>query len=40
MNLRDEVEKLLLEQGAVSIGFATKKTLEGGPATTDITYVI
>ena len=37
MNLREEVEKLLLEQGAVSVGFATKKTLEGGPPTTDMT---
>ena len=40
MNLRDEVEKLLLEQGAVSVGFATKKTLEGGLPTTDMTYAL
>jgi hypothetical protein len=26
--------------GAVSIGFATKKTLEGGPTTTDMTYIL
>jgi len=40
MTLGNEVEELLLEQGAVSVGFATKKTLEGGPPTTDITYVL
>ena len=40
MILRDEVANLLIEQGAVSIGFATKKTLEGGPPTTDMTYVL
>lgn len=40
MTLTDEVEKLLLEQGAVSVGFATKKTLEGGPSTTDMTYIL
>ena len=40
MTLKDEVEKILLEQGAVSVGFATKKTLEGGPHTTDMTYVL
>ena len=40
MTLKDEVEHILLEQGAVSVGFATKKTLEGGPPDTDMTYVI
>ena len=40
MTLTYEVEKLLLEQGAVSVGFATKKTLEGGPSTTDMTYIL
>ncbi len=30
----------MLEQGAVSVGFATKKTLEGGPPTTDMTYIL
>ncbi len=40
MTLKDEVEHFLLEQGAVSVGFATKKALEGGPSTTDMTYVL
>lgn len=40
MNLNDEIEKLLLDQGAVSVGFATKKSLEGGPPTTDMTYLL
>jgi epoxyqueuosine reductase QueG len=40
VNLREEVEKVLLEQGAVSVGFATKETLKGGPPTTDMTYVM
>jgi epoxyqueuosine reductase QueG len=30
----------LLDQGAVSVGFASKKTLEGGPSTTDMTYIL
>jgi len=38
--LNDEVEKILLEQGAVSVGFATRETLEGGPSTTDMTYIL
>ena len=29
-----------MDKGAVSVGFATIKTLAGGPATTDITYVL
>jgi len=29
-----------LKEGAVSVGFATKKTLAGGPPTTDITYIL
>lgn len=40
MTLRKDVERLLLDLGAVSVGFATKKTLEGGPPTTDMTYVL
>ena len=40
MTLKDEVEHFLLEQGAVSVGFVTKKALEGGPSTTDMTYVL
>jgi len=40
VNLRDEVEELLLKLGAVSVGFATKKTLEGGLPTMDMTYVL
>ncbi|MHA2179814.1 MAG: hypothetical protein ACXAAH_00170 [Promethearchaeota archaeon] len=30
----------MLDQGAVSVGFASKKTLEGGPSTTDMTYIL
>ncbi|MHA2087902.1 MAG: hypothetical protein ACW972_06480 [Promethearchaeota archaeon] len=40
ITLNDEVEKIFLEQGAVSVGFATKETLEGGPPTTDMTYIL
>ena len=40
MNLRNEVENLILEHGALSVGFATKETLEGGPPTTDISYIL
>jgi epoxyqueuosine reductase QueG len=40
MNLKDEVENLILEYGALSVGFATKETLEGGPPTTDISYIL
>ncbi len=29
-----------MKQGAVSVGFATKETLAGGPPTTDITYAL
>ena len=40
ITLNNEVEKILLEQGAVSVGFASKKSLEGGPTTTDMTYIL
>ncbi|MHA2288461.1 MAG: right-handed parallel beta-helix repeat-containing protein [Promethearchaeota archaeon] len=40
MNLQEEVKEMLLKQGAVSVGFATKTTLEGGPPSTDLTYVL
>lgn len=29
-----------MDQGALSVGFATKETLKGGPPTTDMTYVM
>jgi epoxyqueuosine reductase QueG len=29
-----------LDQGAISVGFATKESLDGGPPTTDMTYVM
>jgi len=38
ISLNNEIEKFLLEQGALKVGFANKKTLEGGPSTVDITY--
>jgi epoxyqueuosine reductase QueG len=40
ITLNEEVEQLLLEQGAVSVGFAPKETLEGGPPTVDMTYIL
>jgi epoxyqueuosine reductase QueG len=40
VNLKDEVEEFLIELGAVSVGFATKESLKGGPASTDMTYVL
>ena len=40
MNLQEEVEELLLNQGAVSVGFATKMTLEGRTPDVDMTYVL
>ena len=38
MNLKEEVEQLLLDQGALRVGFANAETLAGGPTCTDITY--
>lgn len=29
-----------MDQGAISVGFATKESLDGGPPTTDMTYVM
>jgi epoxyqueuosine reductase QueG len=40
VNLREKVENVLLEQGAVSVGFATKETLKGGPPTTNMAYIM
>ncbi len=36
--LEKEIEDFLYDWGVLSIGFATKKSLEGGPSTLDITY--
>lgn len=40
ISLNDEISKFIFAQGALSVGVATKKTLEGGPPTTDITYLM
>ena len=34
------IRKLVLHSGAVAFGIATRKTLEGGPPSTDLTYVL
>lgn len=38
--LESEIEEFLRQQGAIKVGFATLKTLAGGPPSTDITYVL
>ena len=40
MSLESELKHFVLDQGAVSVGFATKDSLAGGPSTTDITYTM
>lgn len=40
MELRRRVEQFLLDNGAISIGFATRETLEGGPPSVDLDYVL
>ncbi len=39
MSIENELKSLILKEGAASVGFATKESLEGGPPTTDMTYV-
>jgi epoxyqueuosine reductase len=34
------IKNLILHSGAVAIGFATQETLEGGPPSTDLSYVL
>lgn len=38
MSLNEEIERFLSIKGALSIGFANKETLSGGPPSTDVTY--
>ncbi len=38
--INNEIEQFLLDLGAVSVGFANKETLAGGPPSTDITYLL
>ncbi len=40
MSLNNKLKQFVLDQGAVSVGFATKDSLAGGPSTTDITYTL
>ncbi len=40
MSLNKELEAFLIERGAMKVGFVTKETLEGGPPSTDLTYVL
>ena len=38
MDLNEEIESFLTNKGALSVGFANKDTLAGGPPSSDITY--
>ena len=38
--LQDDIEQYILNQGAISVGFATKESLAGGPPSTDVTYLL
>jgi epoxyqueuosine reductase len=38
--LTQVVKNLVLNSGAVTVGIATRETLEGGPPSTDLTYVL
>ena len=38
--LNQEIEALLVAQGAIKVGFATIDTLAGGPPSADLTYVL
>jgi len=38
MSLNEEIEKYLLDNGALKVGFATKESMAGGPPSADITY--
>jgi epoxyqueuosine reductase len=40
LTLNERIEKFLIDRGAVSVGFATLETLEGGPPSADLTYVL
>ena len=38
--LNQEIEALLVAQGAIKVGFATIDTLAGGPPSAALTYVL
>ncbi|MHA1379434.1 MAG: hypothetical protein ACTSRG_13750 [Candidatus Helarchaeota archaeon] len=38
--LNKEIEDFLYKKGVIKVGFSNLKTLEGGPPSTDITYVL
>ncbi len=40
MSLNKEIEVFLIDHGAMKVGFVTKATLEGGPPSIDLTYVL
>lgn len=40
MSLTKELEDFLIDRSAMKVGFVTKKSLEGGPPSTDLTYVL
>ncbi|NVM03357.1 MAG: epoxyqueuosine reductase [Candidatus Helarchaeota archaeon] len=40
MTLISEIEDFLRENGAIKVGFTTLKTLEGGPPSTDLKYLL
>lgn len=40
MSLQEDIVEFLKERGVVSYGFATTETLEGGPPSTDLTYLL
>ena len=40
INLNKEIEKMLIERGAMKVGFATLETMAGGPPGADLTYLL
>ena len=38
--MNDEIEKMLIEHGALKVGFVTLETMAGGPPGADITYLL
>jgi len=40
MTLEKEIEDMLIEDGAIKVGFATLETMAGGPTGADITYLL
>jgi epoxyqueuosine reductase len=40
LKLEEEIRQFLIDRGALKVGFATLETLEGGPPSADLTYII